>query len=124
MLTLVIKFVLSLILVWLLVMYNIWRERNKDQGLADHKVPEVYAKTKRILRRFWFYLLRLLSKLQNFLTIAATKIFFKIFPKAKKLFISKDKLTGLEHGPSSYFLKSITQEKNDLKKNRRKSKNV
>ncbi|MCC7436519.1 hypothetical protein IT402_01430 [Candidatus Nomurabacteria bacterium] len=105
-------------------MYNIWRERNKDQENTDHKIPEIYGKGVRFLRRGWFSFLRFLSKLQNLITILATKAFFKIFPKAKKIFMDKDKLTGLEHGPSSYFLKSITPEKNPLKKNRRKPKNV
>ncbi len=129
MITLVVLLVLSIVLLWLLVMYAIWKEKNKHQevGLLSEIVPVYYSKSSRALRRIWFGLLRLISKLGDITTLFATKIFFTIFPKAKKAFEKKDELTGLEQGPSSYFLMSITEEvaaNKTTKKTRRKSKNV
>jgi hypothetical protein len=81
----------------------------------------------RNLRRSYFFLLRILSVLKNKTGSILTKTIVTVFPKAKKAFQKKDELTGLEHGPSSYFLKKIS-EKEDLDKiipkTRRKIKNV
>jgi hypothetical protein len=35
--------------------------------------------------------------------------FVIIFPKSKAAFVKQDPLIGLEHGPSSYFLASISK---------------
>lgn len=126
--SLLIKLLISLVLIWLLVMYNIWREEMKIKIAEEYKVLPIVNKLRRVLRRFWFAILRVLSKLKDRVTFLATKLFFKIFPGAKKVFEPKDKLIGLDHGPSSYFLKSLSNEKdpksNEPKPDRRKSKNV
>lgn len=127
--TLVVLLILSILLLWLLVMYNAWKEKTKQQEAESLSeiVPIYYDKSSRFLRRTWFSLLRLLSKLGDITTLGATKIFFIMFPKAKKAFEKKDELTGLEQGPSSYFLMSISEEvtaNKEVKKTRRKSKNV
>jgi preprotein translocase subunit YajC len=129
MITLVVLLILSIILLWLLVMYSLWKQKNKHQeiGSISEIVPQYYSKSSRFLRRLWFGILRLVSKLGDTITIFATKVFFGIFPKAKRAFEKKDELTGLEQGPSSYFLMSITEEvaaNKVAKKTRRKSKNV
>jgi hypothetical protein len=129
MITLVVLLILSIILLWLLVMYAVWKQKNKHQEVnsISEIVPQYYSKSSRFLRRLWFGILRLVSKLGDITTIFATKVFFGIFPKAKRAFEKKDELTGLEQGPSSYFLMSITEEvaaNKVAKKTRRKSKNV
>jgi hypothetical protein len=110
-------------------MYSLWKENNKQQNIESISeiVPIYYDKGSRFMRRAWFGVLRLLSKLGDIATLIATKVFFALFPKAKKAFENKDELTGLEQGPSSYFLMSISEEVSAnkvTKKTRRKSKNV
>lgn len=126
--TLVVLFILSLILLWGLSIYALWK-KNKQQDLDPlTELTPLYNKTSRVLRRGWFATLRAITKAREGATIVATKIFFAIFPNARRAFEKKDELTGLEQGPSSYFLKSISPEKDELreerKRNRRKRKNV
>ncbi len=134
MITIVVLLMLSIILLWLLVMYGIWRKTVKQEMTPD--VAEVltpaYNKSVRLLRRGWFSILRYLQILKAFLEKILTKAFFAVFPNARKAFEKKDELTGLEHGPSSYFLMSVSEYKDELqnvrqladKKDRRKKKNV
>ncbi len=130
MITLVVFLILSIILLWLLVMYGVWKKTTKQQEVPDalEVLTPVYNKGTRLLRRGWFSVLRYFQLLKAFLEKVATKVFFKIFPNARKAFEKKDELTGLEHGPSSYFLMSVSEYKEELqkevKKDRRKKKNV
>jgi hypothetical protein len=81
----------------------------------------------RNLRRSYFSLIRIFNFTKTKLKTIAIKTFVMVFPKAHKAFEEKDALTGLTHGPSSYFLKKIS-EKEDINKvapkTRRKIKNV
>ena len=125
--TLVVFFILSIILVWGVLMYSIWRKQHHEsEGLPE--LTPLYNKSSRVLRKLWFAVLRAIGVARAWMTRLATKAFFAIFPSARKAFLKKDELTGLEHGPSSYFLKSITPEKGELqtegRKNRRKRKSV
>lgn len=126
--TLVVFFIVSIILVWIILMYSIWRKQNREsQSLSEITTP-LYNKSSRLLRKFWFTVLRYISVARAFMIKIATKAFFAIFPGARKAFEEKDELIGLEHGPSSYFLKSISSEKEVSetveRKIRRKRKNV
>jgi hypothetical protein len=81
----------------------------------------------RNLRRSYFFLLRVLNIVKNKTRLILTKTIVTIFPKSKKAFEEKDELQGLEHGPSSYFLKKISEKEDTNKvtpKTRRKIKNV
>ena len=131
MLSLVICLILSLVLLWLLVMYGIWKikiKQSQEVLTPEEVLAPVYEKSARLARRGWFKFLRATDKTREQLTKIAAKIFFWIFPKARKAFETKDELTGLEHGPSSYFLMSVSESKKefekDSKKNRRNRKNV
>lgn len=118
MLSLLILFILSLIALWILTMYGVWRANNEaasEHGVAEALAP-TYKKSARLIRRGWFALLRVLNLLRSGLEKVVTKIFFSIFPNAKKAFEKKDELTGLEHGPSSYFLMSVSEYKEELQK--------
>jgi hypothetical protein len=112
-------------------MYGVWRSNIKhiEQALTpEEALAPMYEKGVRLARRVWFKFLRNVNILRDQLTKAAARIFFWIFPKARKAFETKDELTGLEHGPSSYFLMSVSESKKefekDVKKNRRNRKNV
>jgi hypothetical protein len=44
------------------------------------------------------------------------RMFFSVFPDAAPAFAKRDELAGLKHGPSSFFLKSISEDKRKGKK--------
>mgnify|MGYP001569637837 CR=1 FL=1 len=126
--TLVVFFIISIIFVWVVLMYNIWRKQHhQSESLSEITTP-LYNKSSRMIRKVWFALLRAVAVARAFMTRLATKAFFSLFPSARKAFEKRDELTGLEHGPSSYFLKSISPEKGEVvpgeTKIRRKRKNV
>jgi hypothetical protein len=52
------------------------------------------------------------------------KAFIFIFPKSKTAFIKQDTLIGLEHGPSSYFLASLSKPAAKPKATRRKKTTI
>ena len=128
MIAIVIYFVFFLIVLWLLTMVYLWRkeEHLKQDTLAE--IKPVLTKSTRLARRALFWSLRRLLVLRDYIGDLIAKGFFKLFPKAQKAFEKKDELIGLDHGPSSYFLKSISEDRpevpNSEKKNRRKRKNV
>lgn len=126
--TLVVLFIISIILVWIVLMYSVWRKQHHENGSLSEITTPLYNKSSRVVRKLWFALQRAIGIARAFMTRLATKAFFAIFPSARKAFEKKDELTGLEHGPSSYFLKSITPEKGvpptEGVKIRRKRKNV
>ena len=113
-------------------MYGIWRKNTQQENTVTEVLNPVYRKSIRSVRRIWFFVLRILRKIRSWIEKIATKIFFAIFPNARKAFEKKDELTGLEHGPSSYFLMSVSEYKEGFKSNppaggkkiRRNGKNV
>ena len=44
------------------------------------------------------------------------KFFYFLFPKALHAFKKRDEMTGLKHGPSSFFLHKISEHKKVAKK--------
>ncbi len=124
---LILSLCIVLICLWFFIMYSLWKkEEHGDTSLSE--LSPVYTKSARTFRKLWFKAQRGVSTAREVATIAIAKAFFFLFPKARKAFEQKDELTGLHHGPSSYFLKTISEDKEDSqepsKKNRRKRKNV
>ena len=128
MISIVIFLIICLFLIWLLVMYKIWKKSAKEtQGSLTEALTPSYSKGTRLLRRSWFVFLRFLQATRLGLEKIIARGFFAIFPNARKAFEKKDELTGLQKGPSSYFLMSISEEvtvNKTIKKARRKAKNV
>jgi hypothetical protein len=128
MITLVVWFLVSLIALWLFAMLTLWNTQTKQTTDVIEELRPVATKSLRSIRRIWFLFLRAINKIGDFLTLIITKLFFALFPKAQKAFEKKDELTGLEQGPSSYFLMSISEGKElpekEEPKIRRKRKNV
>lgn len=130
MVTLIILLIISVIILWLTIMYGIWRKDTNEQitPSVEEVLTPAYQRSTRLLRRGWFKLLRSFEYLQKKSEKIFLKIFFTVFPNAKKAFEKKDELTGLEHGPSSYFLMSVSEYKEEIqkpeKKIRRNKKNV
>jgi hypothetical protein len=115
-------------------MYGVWRKNKKQEMTPDvvEALKPTYDKSIRLARRGWFLVLRYLEKIRAAVEKILTKLFFTIFPNARKAFEKKDELIGLEHGPSSYFLMSVSEYKEEFektnssvgKKIRRNKKNV
>lgn len=135
MVTFGILFLISALIFWLLFMYGVWRRtiphESMEHGFLKALSP-FYQKSARFFRKSFFFLSRVIEKvLYKGLQVLA-KGFFTLFPKAKKAFEKKDELIGLEHGPSSYFLMSVSEYKNEEKEaskpsssgHRRNKKNV
>lgn len=128
MLSLAIWFIVLLVAVWLLTMVILWKTHESRSEDYVSVVHPLIKKSMQVARRIWFTLLRAITAARIFSTRIITKLFFAIFPNARKAFEQKDELTGLEQGPSSYFLMSISEGKEEVvsqeKKSRRKRKNV
>jgi hypothetical protein len=117
--TLIILFIISLFLSWMTLMRIWWKkERGLTQEFSEEHLLSYSKKGVRLTRRLWyrftFYGQQVLTWLQRKLA----KVFFSIFPNAAPAFAKKDGLVGLKHGPSSFFLKTISEK--EEKKTRRR----
>lgn len=131
MIGLIILFIVSLIILWLFIMYSLWKKDDLERKYLESNINRFSYKTAQVSRKIYFLLTRKIDILRSKITLYLAKAFFFFFPKAKKAFEKKDALTGIEQGPSSYFLMSISKEvtenskpQNEPKKTRRKIKNV
>jgi hypothetical protein len=128
MITLVVSLFISLLILWLVAMLMLWRKEGQQTETLVEELNPLVSKSVRTVRRTWFLFLRGVNNVRDFLTTLIIKLFFTLFPKAQKAFEKKDELTGLQQGPSSYFLMSISEGKElsekEQPKIRRKRKNV
>ncbi len=103
---------ICLIGTWLLAMYIWWKQ---EQGLTftpvslDETILPLSDKMTRIARRKWYLTLLYGKKAASWNARHLTDLFYAIFPSAKAAFAKRDALTGLKDGPSSYFLKTISE---------------
>ena len=101
----------------------LWRKQEKGDVLKE--IDPIVKKGVRGGRRVWFLILRWVNRIRSYMTTQITKVFFLIFPNARKAFEKKDIDTIVEQGPSSDFLISISKDLNTKsKKGRRNHKNV
>lgn len=63
----------------------------------------------RLSRRTWYQTQRQTRQVLGWTRENTTNIFIKILPNSAPLFSKQDKLSGLYLGPTSYFLKKISQ---------------
>lgn len=98
---------------WLYAMYLAWRkEMGKEFPLVGGApIIATWDKSSRLTRRGWYGIRAHLREWSARLGESAQRAFVKAFPTSAPVFEKKDKLTGLTHGPSSYYLKSITPSK-------------
>ncbi len=98
------------LLLWLTLMFMWWqRERKATEPLAADLALTYLEKCMRLARR-GFYASELYAKEAGaWGGKKASKVFFKLFPKAASAFTKHDELAGLSHGPSSFFLLSISE---------------
>lgn len=112
-LTLGIVTIILALATWLFAMFLSWK---LSHGVAlhpiDRKTLEPTAlQAQRTVRKYWYHGLFRLEQGRTILLEKAEKLLVQIFPKAGPAFTKKDPLTGLEQGPSSYFLLQISESK-------------
>ena len=115
---LVIALCLTLIGIWLTVMYLWWQ--SDRGGISSALTPQEIAlraeKVARLTRRGWYSTLRYINYILAVMFSYIARGFFALFPKAAQAFEKKDVLTGLTHGPSSFFLLSISESRKKVAK--------
>lgn len=103
--------------------YVVWREKKLEK---EHYLSEVtlkYAGRFVELQKVLFdksvsYATGLILGIQQLLK----KIFLFFFPSAKKAFEEKHLLTGLHHGPTSYFLDNLSADKKQEKEKKSRTR--
>ena len=99
-----------IICAWLVVMRIWWnKEHHIEQPLSSENVARLGEKGARLLRRGWYRTLFYGEIVRSWGSSMFARAFFYFFPSAKPAFAKKDELVGLAHGPSSFFLKSISE---------------
>lgn len=97
---------------WFIIMLVWWQEeRAKKEARLEEITLVYYEKISRFARRGWYACERYSSQIGVWIGEKAQKVFFRIFPDARDAFSKKDPLAGLHHGPSSFFLLSISETK-------------
>lgn len=105
--------------------YIVWRERVLQKEHYFSAITQPYT------HRFLAFQKVLLKKVLSLGTYGAKKmkqvgktLFFFFFPSAKKAFEKKHLLTGLHHGPTSYFLDVVSTKKQEKENKSRTRKKI
>jgi len=105
------------ILMWVVAMYIWWQKEQKVQeALATDVALEYLEKCIRLGRRGWYASEMHLRALALWGGKKMGKVFFSLFPSAEAAFTKRDSLAGLSHGPSSFFLMSISEKRKGAQK--------
>lgn len=113
----IVSIIVLIIALWIIAMLELWNiNKGTYQGPAEERVASFLTKTVRLTRRGWYISLRAITEGLKVVSIYIARGFFILFPKAKQAFEKKDELTGLTDGPSSYFLMSVSEYKEEAKK--------
>jgi hypothetical protein len=99
-----------IIALWISTM-ALWRQSKEEIAAKTLKPRDVvyqWNKAARLTRRSWYGGLRYSKQAALWGNKKISAAFIAIFPKSKPAFVKQDILTGLEHGPSSYFLASLS----------------
>jgi hypothetical protein len=111
--TLFVALIVLAIGVWITVMYMWWQKENhiveKPIHLTDTML-HYWEKSERLARRGWYHTLLFGKQTFQWSNKKVGAIFFTLFPNAEPAFAKRNSLIGLEQGPSSYFLMSISEQ--------------
>ena len=97
----------------------LWWETAQEAAARTIKRSDVihqWNKAARLARRSIYGGLRYSKQVALWGNKKVSKAFVAIFPNSKAAFIKQDPLIGLEHGPSSYFLASLSKKDKPAKK--------
>lgn len=113
---LLISIAATIVLLWITSMVLWWQEENDIQTQTIDKTISRQGEHIARYGRRGYYALGLYGKKLSSWSTKKTKAFLAVhFPKMYKTIKKPDPLTGLKHGPASYFLHTIS-EKNDNRK--------
>ena len=112
-----VSLLLVLLALYLLLSYRAWQLKHglAMLSLAEHlKTKELLLaltrKTEGIAKTGAHYTLFFLAKTWMLASDEVKRWVFKVSPRLKEAFEEKDKLTGLYHGPASFFLANVSAE--------------
>jgi hypothetical protein len=110
-LTLAIIAIVLVLALWISVMLVWWRSEQEKpvKTIKPTDLIRSVHKATRMARRSWYGGVRYSKQVALWGNKKARAAFVTLFPNAKSAFVEKDKLTGLEHGPSSYFLANLSR---------------
>lgn len=116
---------ISLALTWICTMLVWWHETNeRAHERIDFLAVKQAEKIIRLTRRSYYASLLYSKRALGYGNTVFAKMFVKVFPNAKSAFQKHDIMTGLTTGPSSYFLHSISEAKQETPKPRVRRKKV
>ncbi len=108
---LLISIAVLIIALWISVMLLWWRSEQQQPAktIKPSDVIRSWNKAARLARRSWYGGMRYTTQATAWGSQKVRTAFIAVFPKAKPAFVKQNPLTGLEHGPSSYFLANLTK---------------
>lgn len=100
-----------IVFAWIYSMYVAWKLSTGTPLVPAQTAPiQAYLyKIVRLSRRTWYTSQVHLKRFLVWCELKIQKLVVRLFPKVAPVFSKRDILTGLTHGPSSYFLKSISK---------------
>jgi hypothetical protein len=109
--TLIIILIVLLVALWAGVMFLWWqREQEHQIKIIDRgDVIRSWNKAARLARRSWYGGGRYTRQAALWGSKKAGTTFMTVFPRSRPAFAPHDPLTGLAHGPSSYFLANLSR---------------
>ncbi len=108
---LLIVLIVLLVALWTSVMF-LWWQRDQQRPVKTIKRGDVirsWNKAARLARRSWYGGVRYTRQAALWSGKKAGNTFMTVFPHSRSAFARRDPLTGLEHGPSSYFLANLSK---------------
>jgi hypothetical protein len=95
---------------WLYMSYLSWKHSSGTtfEPIERSDLIKQWAKLVRLVRRGWYGASIQSKQALSWSGKKAEHAFVTVFPKSAVAFTKHDELTGLETGPSSYFLKRIS----------------
>lgn len=123
--TLLILLIVLIVLFWLSVMLLWWHESEAHaHPTLDRVALKQVDKVIRLTRRSYYAGELYSRRVFNWGNSSLGRAFVRIFPQSAPLFQKHDVLTGLENGPSSYFLHSISHSKDEDGKSKARRKKI
>lgn len=123
--TLLILLALTLVLTWVAVMVLWWHQSTETESVTlDRVAIKHIEKVIRLSRRSYYAGFLYSRRAFGWGNKTLAKVFVRIFPQASSAFQKHDVMTGLEHGPSSYFLHSISESKAEIPKPKIRRKKI
>jgi hypothetical protein len=118
--------VLLTVTVWFVSMYSTWKKVQgiESEAFSLNPIVNKGRKAERLARRAYYRGSWNAKALLFWLQKQTSQVFFKLFPSAQPAFAKRNNLTGLKDGPTSYFLMSISEVKEEVPKITRRRRKI